>query len=123
MLRRGGVLVTLRVAARVAVKAELNESTATAAIKMLRVRINFLPMFKTLNRSINAERQSQFPLLFPLKAKSGHGRSPALAPGFFMRLTDAFGGIVAAEHPFMDLTTCSRVCSLQGDKQGNNVDA
>jgi hypothetical protein len=64
------------VAACVAVKAELNESTATAAIKMLRVRIKFLPMFKTLIRSINAERQSQFHCC-PLRAKSGHGRSPA----------------------------------------------
>jgi hypothetical protein len=27
-------------------------------------------------------------------------------------------GIVAAERPFMDLTTGSRVCSPQGDKQG-----
>ena len=62
MLRRGGVLVTpVLVAACVAVKVELNESTATAEIRMLRVRIKFLPMFKTLNRSINAERQSQFP--------------------------------------------------------------
>ena len=28
-----------------------------------------------------------------------------------------------AEHPFMDLTTGSRVCSPQGDNQGNNVHA
>jgi hypothetical protein len=28
---------------------------------------------------------------------------------------------VAAEHPFMDLTMCSRVCFLQGDKPGNKV--
>jgi hypothetical protein len=51
----------LLLAACAAVKAELNESTAAAAIKMLRVRIKFLPMFRALNRSINAERQSQFP--------------------------------------------------------------
>ncbi|MGA8588164.1 MAG: hypothetical protein WB803_02570, partial [Pseudolabrys sp.] len=74
-----------------AVKVELNESTATAEISLLRVRIKFLPMFKTLNRSINAERQSQFPCC-PLRAKSGHGRSPALAPGFFMRLTECLWG-------------------------------
>ena len=33
---------------------------------------------------------------------------------------------VAAEHPFMNLTTCFRVCLLQGDKegqQGSNLDA
>ena len=71
MLRRGGVIVTPLVAACVAVKAELNESTATGAIKMLRVRINFLPMFKTLKRSINAERQSQFPCCFPASPKAG----------------------------------------------------
>jgi hypothetical protein len=65
------VLVTSAlVAACVAVKVELNESTATAAIRMLRVRIKFLPIFKTFNRSINAERQSQFPSC-PLRAKSG----------------------------------------------------
>jgi hypothetical protein len=33
------------VAACAAVKTELNESTATAVIEMLRVRIKFLPMF------------------------------------------------------------------------------
>jgi hypothetical protein len=49
------------VAACAAVKTEPNESTATAAIKMLKVRIKFLPVFRTLNRSINAECQSQFP--------------------------------------------------------------
>jgi hypothetical protein len=53
------------VAACVAVKVELNESTATAAIRMLRVRIKFLPMFKTFNRLINPERQSQFPCCLP----------------------------------------------------------
>jgi hypothetical protein len=31
--------------------------------------------------------------------------------------------IDSSEHPFMDLTTCSRVCSPQGDKQGSNVHA
>ena len=62
MLRRGGVLFTpVPVAACAAVKSEPNESTATAAIKMLKVRIKFLPVFRTLNRSINAECQSQFP--------------------------------------------------------------
>jgi hypothetical protein len=60
------------VAACVAVKTELNESTATAVIEILRVRIKFFPMFGTLNRSINAECQSQFPLLYPLRANSGH---------------------------------------------------
>ena len=65
------VLVTPALgAACVAVKVELDESTATAAIKMLRVRIKFLPMSKTFNRSINAERQSQFPCCL-LRAKSG----------------------------------------------------
>jgi hypothetical protein len=47
------------VAACVAVKVKLNESTATAAMKMLSLRIKFLPMFRP--RSINAERQSQLP--------------------------------------------------------------
>ena len=111
MLRRGGVLVTPLVAACATVKAELNGSTATAAIKMLRVRIKFLPMFKTVNRSINPERQSQFPCC-PLRAKSGHERSPALVRGFSYNLLNAFWGIVAAEHPLMDPTTFSRVCSL-----------
>jgi hypothetical protein len=60
------------VAACVAVKTELNESTATAVIEMLRVRIKSSQCFGTLNRSINAERQSQFPLLCPLRANSGH---------------------------------------------------
>jgi hypothetical protein len=56
------VLVTPELVADcAAVKAEPNESTAAAAIKMLRVRIKFLPMFRKLNRSINAEHQSQFP--------------------------------------------------------------
>jgi len=35
VLRRGGVLVTPALVAAVAVKVELNESTATAAIEML----------------------------------------------------------------------------------------
>ena len=44
VLRQGGVLVTpVLVAACAAVKAELNENMATVAIKMLRVRIKFLP--------------------------------------------------------------------------------
>jgi hypothetical protein len=46
VLKRGGVLVTpALVAACVAVMVELTESTAIAAIKMLKVRITFLPMF------------------------------------------------------------------------------
>ena len=68
-----GVLVNpALVAACVSVKVKLNESTAIAAIEVLRVRIKFLPMSKPSNRSINAERQSQF-LCCPLRAKSGHG--------------------------------------------------
>ena len=43
VLRRGGVLVTPALVA--ACVAELTESTAIAAIKMLKVRITFLPMF------------------------------------------------------------------------------
>jgi hypothetical protein len=73
VLRRGEVSVTpVFLAACAAVKAEPNESTAAAAIKMLRVRIKFLPMFRRLNRSINAERQVAVPLSCPLRAKSGN---------------------------------------------------
>ena len=44
VLRQGGVLVTpVLAAACAAVQAKLNENTATAAIKILRVRIRFLP--------------------------------------------------------------------------------
>ena len=34
-----------------------------------------------------------------------------------------YAALKALDIPVMDLTTCSRVCSLRGDKQGNNVDA
>jgi hypothetical protein len=40
--------------------------TSLSLIEMLRVRL------PTLNRSINAECQSQYPLLCPLRANSGH---------------------------------------------------
>src|SRR5262249_10176489 len=62
VLRRGEVLFTpVLVAACAGVKTEPVESTATAAIKMLKERIKFLPVFRPLNRSINAECQSQSP--------------------------------------------------------------
>ena len=57
------------VAACVSVKVKLNESTAIDATNVLRVRTKFLPISKPFNRSINAERQSQF-LCCPLKAKA-----------------------------------------------------
>lgn len=66
------VLVTpALVAAWVAVKVELNESTATAAIRMLRVRIKFLPMFKTsiAQSTPNVSRSSP---AIPLRANSRH---------------------------------------------------
>jgi hypothetical protein len=66
------VLVTpALVAACVSVKVKLNESTAIAAIKVLGVRIKFLPMSKPFNRSTNAECQSQF-LCCPLRANGEH---------------------------------------------------
>ena len=63
------VVTPALVAACVSVKVKLNESTAIDATNVLRVRIKFLPMSKPFNRSINAERQSQF-LCCPLKAKA-----------------------------------------------------
>jgi hypothetical protein len=54
------VVTPALVAACVSVKVKLNESTAIDATNVLRVRIKFLPMSKPFNRSINAERQSQF---------------------------------------------------------------
>ena len=63
------VVTPALVAACVSVKVKLNVSTTVAAINVLSVRIRFLPMPKLYNRSINAERQSQF-LCCPLKAKA-----------------------------------------------------
>ena len=63
------VVTPALVAACVSVKVKLNVTTAIAAINGLGVRIRFLPMSKPFNRSINAERQSQF-LCCPLKAKA-----------------------------------------------------
>jgi hypothetical protein len=54
------VVTPALVAACVSVKVKLNVSTAVAAINVLSVRIRFLPMSKPFNRSINAERQTQF---------------------------------------------------------------
>ena len=86
MLRRGGVLVTpVLVAACVAVKVELNESTATAEIRMLRVRIKFLPMFKTLNRSIDAGTSVTPPLLSPQGQKRAR-KKPSLSAGLFSEI-------------------------------------
>ena len=74
------MLVTPALAAAcVSVKVKLNESTAIDATNVLRVRIKFLPMSKPFNRSINAERQSQF-LCCPLKAKAEIAIRASLEP-------------------------------------------
>ena len=86
VLKRGGVLVTpVFVAACAAVKAELNENTATAAIKMLRVRIKFLPNVQDAQSPNQRGMSLAVPLLCPLRANSGHrqdtGNSRTIAVG------------------------------------------
>jgi hypothetical protein len=44
-------------------------------------------------------------------------------PGGVKTPLSLYAALKALDIPVMDLTTCSRVCSLRGDKQGNNVDA
>ena len=74
VLRRGGVLVTpVLVAAWAAVKAaELNENKATAAIKMLRARIKFLPNVRDAQSPNQRGMSVAVPPALSARANSGH---------------------------------------------------